>query len=208
MRLLLLLLLLGCPEEPAEEVPCERVGTASILDGWEPRFSGALSSPQAGDAYLANDLVHEFDPKDADARHAAMVTMCRCGDLKFEDAEHEITSAIKLKCKSLANELSSGIVDQADQDQAIKSLVNAGASWYQANKYLIEAKEGLHIDKAHLTHSRDYGVETIALNRERRHQYIPIKEWWESTGSSGGCCGSRVKLMFESMSDPEQPRAA
>ena len=57
MRLLLLLLLLGCPEEPAEEVPCERVGTASILDGWEPRFSGALSSPQAGDAYLANDLV-------------------------------------------------------------------------------------------------------------------------------------------------------
>ncbi len=56
--LLLLPLLLGCPEEPDDdELPCERVGSASILEGWDSRFTGALSSPQAGDAYLANDLV-------------------------------------------------------------------------------------------------------------------------------------------------------
>jgi len=43
--------LVGCPAEP----DCVAVGEARILEGWEPRFSGALSNPQAGDAYLAND---------------------------------------------------------------------------------------------------------------------------------------------------------
>jgi len=52
LLLLLPLLLAGCPDDE-----CVAVGQARILDGWEPRFSGVLSNPQAGDAYLANDRV-------------------------------------------------------------------------------------------------------------------------------------------------------
>ncbi|MCP4869105.1 MAG: CehA/McbA family metallohydrolase [Proteobacteria bacterium] len=44
----------GCPEPEPE---CVVVGTASVLDGWDSRFVGPLSNPQAGDAYLANDRV-------------------------------------------------------------------------------------------------------------------------------------------------------
>jgi hypothetical protein len=53
LSLLLLLPFLGC--EPAYD--CEVVGSARLLDGWAPAFSGALSNPQAGDIHLANDRV-------------------------------------------------------------------------------------------------------------------------------------------------------
>jgi hypothetical protein len=53
LSLLLLLPFLGC--EPAYE--CEVVGSARLLDGWAPAFSGVLSNPQAGDIHLANDRV-------------------------------------------------------------------------------------------------------------------------------------------------------
>ena len=57
--LLALLLLAACPDDLPDDPdpPCVVIGDARILAGWDASHVGPLSNPQAGDAYLANDLV-------------------------------------------------------------------------------------------------------------------------------------------------------
>jgi len=129
---------------------------------------------------LANNLVLEFDPSDTEARREAVVMMCRCGDMPYHQAEYSIQAAIKLQCKALASDLASSITDSKSQENAIQRVAAAGATWYQASKYVAEAKRGEHIDKPEKMKNRDFGIETIDLNRQRRKRYVVLKEWWEA----------------------------
>ena len=100
------LALTGCPEPEPECVP---VGTATMLDGWDDRFVGPLSNPQAGDAYLANDRVQvviqgpgrnlALNPWGGNIIDADVVR----GDGSFRDAFGEVAPFINLAGTSSAS---------------------------------------------------------------------------------------------------------
>lgn len=129
---------------------------------------------------FANHLVHEFDPTDKEKRLEATTLLCMSGNMKYEDAEMQIQKAFKLRAKALANDICSTIIDSQTKKIAIQKVAASGASWSQAARYVAEALEGQHKDKAALLDGRNYSIETVPLNRERRRRYIPLKEWWEA----------------------------
>jgi len=128
---------------------------------------------------LANHLVFEFEKNDVEARQENIVKLCQAGDMKWEEAEEEIRQAFKLRFKVKANELQSMITDKESEKLAVQELVKMGCTWSTASRYITEASEGLHKDKAQVLGKRDYGIETIAINRNRRKKYIALKNWME-----------------------------
>jgi len=129
---------------------------------------------------LSNHLVMHFEKDNEAMKQEAISRLCLCGDMKWEDAEQQVNASFKLKFKVLANDLCQEVTDDASKKRAVQKIAAQGATWYNAAKFMDEAMNGQHKDKAEILGSRDYGIETIPINRSRRKKYIKLKEWWEA----------------------------
>lgn len=178
---------------PREKIPIDQKGTYDELYKMDEDLSNQMTTEELDPEFdcvkafresLANHLAFDIPSGPAieatKARKAAIKELVLTADMQYEEAEQLLYNSRKLRLKVMAYEMCGHIVDEDSRDRATAELAAAGATWNQASRYLDEAKEGLHNDKPSILGDRDFSIETIPVNKDRRLRYEPLKQWWEN----------------------------